>query len=239
MFNGGIVENLFSPLIFTAIGIAFIHTVLGPDHYLPFVALSKANNWSYRKTMLISFICGIAHCGSSVLIGMLGIILGIYVGKLEIIEGVRGDIASYLLIGFGLVYLIWAVKKLIKGENHSHFHSHDNGMHEHVHSHDGGHVHQHKDTGKNLFWAIFLVFIFGPCEPLIPILMYPASKHNYASVIAVALVFTFVTVVTMLTVVTFALKGLSFVRIGKLEKYAHVMASLVILISGLLIVAGL
>ena len=45
----------------TAISIGFIHTILGPDHYLPFIVLSQAKKWSLKKTMLITFLCGIGH----------------------------------------------------------------------------------------------------------------------------------------------------------------------------------
>ena len=84
-------SELAYPLMFTAVSLGFIHTLLGPDHYLPFVALSKSNNWSFKKTLWISGVCGIGHCFSSVLIGFLGIALGVVVGKLETIEGTRGE----------------------------------------------------------------------------------------------------------------------------------------------------
>jgi len=38
----------------TAISITFIHTILGPDHYLHFIVLSQTKNWKLRKTMIIS-----------------------------------------------------------------------------------------------------------------------------------------------------------------------------------------
>ena len=37
-------------LLGTASTIGFIHTLIGPDHYLPFIVLSKARNWSTKKT---------------------------------------------------------------------------------------------------------------------------------------------------------------------------------------------
>ncbi|MDQ1332320.1 MAG: hypothetical protein QG576_354, partial [Bacteroidota bacterium] len=43
----------------TAISIGFIHTILGPDHYLPFIVLSEAKKWNLRKTMFITFLCGL------------------------------------------------------------------------------------------------------------------------------------------------------------------------------------
>ena len=35
-------NNSLALLSVTAISIGFIHTLLGPDHYLPFIVLSKA-----------------------------------------------------------------------------------------------------------------------------------------------------------------------------------------------------
>jgi hypothetical protein len=29
-----------------AAGIGFIHTVIGPDHYLPFIVMAKARKWT-------------------------------------------------------------------------------------------------------------------------------------------------------------------------------------------------
>ena len=54
----------------TAISIGFFHTLLGPDHYLPFIVLSQARNWSLKKTMIITFLCGLGHVLSSVILGL-------------------------------------------------------------------------------------------------------------------------------------------------------------------------
>jgi len=66
----------------TAISIGFIHTILGPDHYLPFIVLSEAKKWNLRKTMFITFLCGLGHVLSSVVLGLIGIAVGISVKKL-------------------------------------------------------------------------------------------------------------------------------------------------------------
>ena len=41
-------------LVLTAASIGFVHTLLGPDHYLPFVAMGAARRWSTRKTLWIT-----------------------------------------------------------------------------------------------------------------------------------------------------------------------------------------
>ena len=73
-------------LYITAISLGFIHTILGPDHYAPFIALSKARDWTANKTFWITFVCGLGHILSSVILGFIGISFGLAVNKLEIFE---------------------------------------------------------------------------------------------------------------------------------------------------------
>ena len=45
-------QTTINALIVSAIAAGVYHTLIGPDHYLPFVALGKARGWSYSKTVL-------------------------------------------------------------------------------------------------------------------------------------------------------------------------------------------
>ena len=97
----------------TAVLIAFIHTVMGPDHYLPFIMLGRANKWSAKKVAIISTLCGIGHVLSSVILGTIGIAVGTAIRNLEYFESFRGEIASFLLIGFGIAYASWGIRQAI------------------------------------------------------------------------------------------------------------------------------
>lgn len=224
-------------LAITAASLGFIHTLLGPDHYIPFIAMSKARNWSIKKTSLITLACGVGHVLSSVVIGLIGIGLGIAVGELQIIESTRGEIAGWLLIGFGLAYLVWGLKKAFKKKSHSHVHMHDDGtIHSHAHTHQNGHTHLHNEEKKSITpWMLFVIFIFGPCEALIPILMYPAATQSVTGLILVTTFFGITTLATMLSIVIISLKGLTFVKFGNVEKYTHALAGGVILLCGIAI----
>jgi len=109
----------------TAATIGFIHTLTGPDHYLPFIVMGKARKWTTVKTLWITFLCGLGHVGSSVLIGIIGIALGIGISRLESVESFRGNIAAWAFILFGFVYFLWGLWKAFKGKPHRHFHIHD------------------------------------------------------------------------------------------------------------------
>jgi nickel/cobalt exporter len=221
----------------TAISIGFIHTILGPDHYLPFIVLSEAKKWTLRKTMLITFLCGIAHVLSSVVLGLIGIGVGISVNKLVAVESFRGNIAAWLFIAFGLVYMVISIRNLIRKKRHSHSHFHFGGEH-HAHEHDHlqEHTHVHEaDIVKTTPWILFIIFVFGPCEPLIPIVMYPAAQNNLSGAIIVSLLFSVVTITTMLSIVVAFKLGLSRINLKPVEKYSHVIAGSMILLSGLAI----
>ncbi|MEO2045242.1 MAG: hypothetical protein ABGX16_01550 [Pirellulales bacterium] len=76
-------------LVTTAIFIGFVHTILGPDHYLPFVAMSKARNWSIRYTLAITAVCGAGHVAASVVLGLAGLALGILFMQAESIQKLK------------------------------------------------------------------------------------------------------------------------------------------------------
>jgi ABC-type nickel/cobalt efflux system permease component RcnA len=221
----------------TAITLGFVHTILGPDHYLPFIVLGEARKWTLRKTMLITFLCGLGHVLSSVVLGLAGIAAGISVNKLVKVESFRGNIAAWLFIAFGLVYLVISLRNLIRKKKHTHTHFHAGGeVHEHEHNHLNSHTHVHETGRKSLTpWILFLIFVFGPCEPLIPVLMYPAAQNNIHGTIIVSVLFSAVTIATMMSVVLAFKLGLSKINIKPLEKYSNVIAGSMILLSGLAI----
>lgn len=227
-----------SLLLVTAASIGFVHTVLGPDHYLPFVMMSRAGRWSRAKTTWITLACGVGHVASSVVLGLVGIALGVAVSHLRWLESLRGNIAAWALIAFGLVYFVWGVRRSLRHRPHTHWHAHeDGGVHHHEHRHveSHTHVHEHAEGARaaNLTpWVLFTIFVFGPCEPLIPLLMYPAAKSSWLGVGMVTAVFALATIGTMLAVVTAVSQGLKLLPLGFLERHAHAVAGATICVCG-------
>lgn len=223
----------------TAASIGFIHTVFGPDHYLPFVVMSRARRWSAAKTAGITVLCGIGHVASSVVIGIAGAAFGIAIMRIEAFEAFRGNLAAWAFIGFGLAYFVWGLHAAARNKPHTHIHLHgDEDIHSHEHGHSGEHAHVHKVHAKKKNvtpWILFTIFVFGPCEPLIPILMYPAAKSSMAGMMLVAGVFGTVTVSTMLGIVMASSWGIRFAPLGRMERYAHAIAGATICLSGMAI----
>jgi nickel/cobalt exporter len=230
----------------TAAFIGLIHTLIGPDHYLPFIVMARARKWSLRRTLGITSACGIGHVLGSVAIGAMGIGFGWTVGELGWFEGVRGEVAAWMLLGFGLAYMTWGLRQAVRNRPHRHVHAHvDNVAHSHTHGHSKDHAHVHsvsagqKGALRLTPWILFTIFVFGPCEALIPVLMYPAAEGRWWWVGAVVLVFGVVTLVTMLAMVTFGYLGLAKQSFSHFERYTHALAGLALVICALGIQLGL
>ncbi len=230
----------FVALLFTAGAVGFVHTLMGPDHYVPFIVMSWARRWSTVKTAVITLICALGHIASSVLLGLVGASLGWAVESVMGVDSVRGRIAAWLLIVFGLVYLIWGLRRVHRSHLHEHAHAHVTGPehdHVHPHTHFGEHTHVHDlQAVKSLTpWILFTIFVFGPCEPLIPLVMYPAAGGRLTDLVGVVAVFGIVTTAVMLTTVFLARAGVDFLPMRKVQQYSHPLAGATILLCGLAI----
>ena len=227
-------------LAWTAMVIGFVHTLLGPDHYLPFIALARARRWSRTRTLAITGLCGIGHVTGSVVIGLLGLAAGAALNHVVELESLRGQLASWAMLSFGPVYTAWGLRQAWRDRRHYHFHAHANGTtHLHEHSHQREHAHPHLGSNRNIGpWALFIVFVLGPCEALIPVLMYPAASNNFLGLAWVVAVFSVATISTMLVIVTLGVKGLAGVKQPHLERYAHALSGAAISACGVFMLLG-
>ncbi len=223
-------------VLIAAAGVAVVHTVVGPDHYLPFVMLARARNWSMARLLTITAACGVGHVLSSVLLGVVGLSLGFAVGHLETVETRRGMIAAWGMVAFGTAYALWGVRKALKARRGYALHEHGHDVHLHHHG-QHHHHHQHVDSGTSTtFWTLFVVFVLGPCEPLIPLFMLPASRGRWELAGATAGAFGVVTIVAMLALTAAGFAGVRALRLGTLERWSHSLAGGIIASSGLAVI---
>jgi hypothetical protein len=225
-------------LLLGAAGAGFLHA-LAPDHYLPFIVLSKARKWSIGKTLFTTLYCGLGHVASSIIIASVGIALGYGVSRVEGagadllgwsegVNSVRGSLSKWIFLLFGFAYMVWGIFKAVKNKPHTHVHSH--GVH--AHSHRSEHAHQ---SARLLTpWVLFIVFVLGPCEALIPFVMIPAAQQgfDFNGIMAVSLLFSVATIATMCVAVTIGYFGFKALPTDKIDRYMHAVAGAVIFLSG-------
>jgi hypothetical protein len=88
-------------------------------------------------------------------------------------------------------------------------------------------------------WILFTVFLFGPCEALIPLLMFPAAQGSMIGVVWVTLLFGLTTLATMTAIVVAACLGIGRVKLPAIERFHHAVAGAVVLGCGLAVKFGL
>ncbi len=285
--------------IAAATGVGFVHTLAGPDHYLPFIAMAKAGHWSRKKTMVVTLLCGLGHVTSSLLLAALGALLFTSferaAGAVDAFADVRAKVATWALIVFGTLYAVWGLKRAFRGSTHTHVHAHADGtVHGHGHGHDGAHLHPHvapaaarprsaseyfepaspgcadrsqrrsssstslevdvvapprarpARSGSGLArilgrapsftpWILFTIFVFGPCEPLLPLVLAPQVAGQRGLWLLVVLSFTLATLTAMTAVVLVALRSTELLPTAwsaRLARFQHALAGSMIAACG-------
>lgn len=225
-------------LIISAFISSIVHTATGPDHYLPFIALGKSRQWTIGRTALITVIAGVIHVLGTIALGMIFLSLAMETKALEWLTEFRGGFAAWSLLIFGILYTIWGI---IHGGHH-------HGKNAKGHTHGGNaftrrlasfiqsRVNPEK-ANTIISVVVFLIFAFGPVEPLIPLLMVPSSAYGLGAAFLVSMVFMAGTILTMLILVVGTLHGLKFVP-KIFQTHGHSLAGVTLAISGLAMVLG-
>jgi len=202
-------------LLTAAVSVAFFHA-LAPDHWLPFVALARSSRWSMRRLGWITLLAGAGHVTSSLLLGVIGLWAGLAIHRLEGTEAWRGSIGIWLLIGFGVAYVLWGLK-------HAQHH------HPHVSVEEAVKVY-----AVRRMWVLFAIMVFGPCEPLVP-LMFVASGQGMPTVWIMSAVFSVVTIGMVVGQSCLSYAGVRLIKTQWLERYAHALAGVVILLTAVFV----
>ena len=138
--------------------------------------------------------------GSSVLLGLAAGALGWSMAKLDFFESFRGNLTGWLMVVFGLIYGIIGLFRLLNNKKHKHFDIYDDGS---VFVYD--HKHGEAVVPKNRYavtpWVMFIIFVLGPCEPMIPLLYIPAVEHSLSNMFLLITIYTIITLLTMVSMV--------------------------------------
>lgn len=221
--------NILS-LVIGAMTISFIHTVSGPDHYLPFIVLSKSRNWSKRKTIMVTTFCGIGHVLSSLIVGAIAIFLGWQLNKFDWFQNVRGSLSGWLLLIFGGIYFIYGVFQNIRNKSHKHFDVLDDEVYVYKHKH--GEISPKKRVRVTPL-ILFMIFVMGPSGPFTPLLFYSGMNESMTQIIAQVIAFAVTKITTMLVLVIVGRYGYFRVFSEKLEPYMSAISGFVVFICGI------
>lgn len=201
-------------IIIGAFLLSIVHASI-PNHWIPLVALSKAEKWNEKLTLAITAISGFAHTLSTIIIG---IIVGFLGYKLSSSYSfIVGVIAPSILILLGIIYLILS----FKSNRHHHHHSHE------IHIDD-----VKKKTTSAIILALVISMFFSPCLE-IEAYFFVASKLGWKGIIAVSIIYTTITIAGMLLLVWLGMKGVKKIKSHFLEHHEKTITGALLIILGI------
>lgn len=192
--------------------LSIIHALI-PNHWLPLIAIAKAEKWSKPVAITATLITGLSHVISSLVIGL---IIGIIGYKLsESYTDLTEILSATILVIMGLIYIVLDFKK--NSHHHEHFKNPEN-------------------LKKNSHWAIILTLsiamFFTPCLE-IEAYYFKAGMFGWSGILLVSLVYLVITLLIMSTLVYLGLSGINKFKSHFLEHHDKLITGIVLLVLGI------
>lgn len=189
--------------------ISLLHAVI-PNHWLPVLAIGKKEGWSLAETSRITFIAGLAHVISTIVIGLL---LGLIGSELSAhIEDFTKIIAPSILILIGLYFLRQHYR-------HHHFHIDKKEV--------------ERKSKKSIILALVIAMFLSPCMEIEAYFLLAGSKGWYV-LAAIAAMYSIITITGMLIWIRIVYKGLLKLNWHKWEHNAGIITGLVLIVTGII-----
>lgn len=206
-------------------GVAVGHAVL-PDHWVPLAVLGRARRYPLAKIARLSGLAGIAHVLLSIVLGAVIIAIGLQFRSA--IQSAQDTIIGGLLVATGVGFVV------LELTGHGH-HGHD-----HAHGHGGEREHGPEPRGVRGLAGLMVPFgaAASPDLTILPVFL-AATTAGVATAIGSVVVFAAVTIGTIVGLTLAAAKGSYQLEGEWLERWGNTITAAVLLIIGLLILAGL
>lgn len=196
-------------IIIGSLLISLLHAVI-PNHWLPVLAIGKKEGWSLAETSRITFIAGMTHVISTIIIGLL---LGLIGSELtEHIEHFTHIIGPSILVLMGLYFIRQHYK-------HHHFHLQKGVM--------------EKKTKGSIISALIIAMFLSPCMEIEAYFLLAGAEGWYLMA-AIAIMYSIITIAGMLIWIRIVYKGLLKLNWHKWEHNAGIITGFVLIITGII-----
>jgi hypothetical protein len=202
----GLLQVLLGSLLLSA-----VHACI-PNHWIPLVAIARAQRWGRSETLLFTALVGLAHASSTILIGVLVGLLGYQLSARY--SAITSIAAASLLIALGIIYLVWDLAARRR------------------------HRHRFEQAGRSgrtsklsLVVSLSVAMFFSPCIEL-EAYYFSAGSLGWPGILLVSSVYLLVTVLGMLVLVDLGLKGARRIRSNFLEHHEKRVTGVLLLALG-------
>ncbi|MBD0333559.1 MAG: accessory gene regulator B family protein, partial [Chitinophagaceae bacterium] len=196
-------------LVFGTLALAATHALI-PNHWLPLVAVARAERWKQPELISVSFIAALAHVLGTV---VLGIIFGFIGDKLaEDFGRIIYAVTSILLIVFGLIYFT---------VNHPHQH--------HSETKD---VEEYKRSKRKWIFIFIIMMFLSPCLE-VESLFLSAGAYGMSLVLIMALIYSLISIAGIVFLVSLGYKGASLLPTEFIEHNEKRISGMILILVGI------
>jgi putative Mn2+ efflux pump MntP len=192
--------------------LSLVHATI-PNHWIPVVAIGKAEKWTQRETIVVAGISGFAHTLSTVLIG---ITIGLIGHRLnENYTFISEKVAPALLIALGVIYLVI------------------DALAHHRHTHGEGTAVNRSRSKNAIIVSLAVTMFLSPCLE-VEAYYFQAGAYGWQGILLVSTIYILVTVSGMLVLVYLGTKGVQAIRSHFLDHHEKMLSGLVLVVLGIL-----
>ena len=204
-------QAIMQILIGTSI-FSIIHAAT-PHHWIPIIAISKAENWSRRETLPVTIIVGISHTISTIGIG---VIVGVLGHELfSAYESITKVAAPLILITMGLIYIFLDIRK--------------------SHHHDYIKTSQVSKKSKlAIITSLSIAMFLTPCVEIEAYYFTVGAVLGWLGITIVSIVYLILTVLGMVLWVYLGFRGIEKIKPHFLEHHEKRVIGLILIILGIL-----
>jgi len=199
-------------LLLGSILLSLVHASI-PNHWLPVIAIGKAEKWTQRETLIVAGISGFAHTLSTVIIGITIGIVGISLTRNYAF--IEGTVAPALLILLGLVYIVIDLLK------------------HHRHTHGAASTRSRNRTKWAVVGSLALAMFLSPCME-IEAYYFQAGAKGWPGILMVSLIYVIITVSGMILLVFLGSKGVRAIQSHFLDHHEKLLSGIVLVLLGFL-----
>jgi cytochrome c biogenesis protein CcdA len=193
-----------------------IHALI-PNHWIPLIAVSKAEKWTNKETLLVTFITGVAHTTSTIIIGVIVGFVGIKLS--ESYNYITRVAAPVILLLIGVIYFLIDLKSSYH-HHHYHFDINDQTL-------------KNRKSKLAIITSLSIAMFLTPCIE-IEAYYFQATTIGWSGIFIVSLVYLLITLIIMLVLVHLGLKGVNRFNSHYLEHHEKRITGIVLMLLGLL-----
>jgi nickel/cobalt transporter (NicO) family protein len=193
--------------------LGLIHPLF-PNHWIPLIAISKTEKWTNKEAISATFITGLSHMISTIVIGIIVGFVGIKL--FEKYSSITSIVAPTILLVIGVVYLILDFRSV---HHHHHFDLDDEKL-------------KTRKSKTAIITSLSIAMFLTPCVE-IEAYYFQAANFGWAGIFMVSAVYLIMTLLFMFALVYLGLNGVNKLNLGFLEHHAKRITGIVLIILGI------